>query len=243
MACEEYSHEVLGFYDTISRGNPTSYYDPIVSTTSLTLTPFGNNDFLLEEELKIYETKSDKSSVDEPPVVELKDLPPHLEYAFLEGDDNLPVIITKDFCVEEKTALITVLKSQKQASAWKLSDIKGIDPEFYTHKILMEEDFEPAVQHQRRVNPKTHDVIKQEVIKLLKAGLIYLISDSPWVSPVHCVEKKGGSKVIASLPTRRVKSPSNTSIRALSVLRNDLIRIKGTQGSASKSMTTKSVGK
>nr|GEY82567.1 reverse transcriptase domain-containing protein [Tanacetum cinerariifolium] len=98
--------------------------------------------------------------------------------------------------MEEKTALITVLKSHKRAIAWKLSDIKGIDPEFCTHKILMEEDFEPAVQHQRRVNPKIHDVIKQEVLKLLDAGLIYPISDSPWVSPVHCVPKKGGFTVV-----------------------------------------------
>nr|GEX15525.1 reverse transcriptase domain-containing protein [Tanacetum cinerariifolium] len=79
-----------------------------------------------------------------------------------ECDDKLPVIIAKDLSVEEKTALITVLKSHKRAITWKLFDIKGIDPEFCTHKILMEEDFESAVQHQRRVNPKIHDVIKQE---------------------------------------------------------------------------------
>nr|GEV47675.1 reverse transcriptase domain-containing protein [Tanacetum cinerariifolium] len=217
MACEEYSQEVLGFSDMIASGNPTSYYDPIVSTTSSTLTPFENSDFLLEEvdsflaleddptlievdqsyldtegdilllepflnddpsltspnqgnyllevhrELKICKAKSDKSSIDEPPEVELKDLPPHLEYAFLEGDDKLPVIIAKDLSMEEKIALITVLKSHKRAISWKLSDIKGIDPEFCTHKILVEEDFEPAVQHQRRVNPKIHDVIKQEI--------------------------------------------------------------------------------
>nr|GEV40670.1 reverse transcriptase domain-containing protein [Tanacetum cinerariifolium] len=84
--------------------------------------------------------------------------------------------------VEEKTALITVLKSHKRAIARKLSDIKGIDPEFCTHKILMEDDFEPSVQHQRRANPKIHDVIKNEVLKLLDAGLIYPISDSPWLS-------------------------------------------------------------
>nr|GFD17446.1 reverse transcriptase domain-containing protein [Tanacetum cinerariifolium] len=149
MACEEYSQEVLGFSVIISSGNPTSYYDPIVSITSPTLTPFENSDFLLEEnylpevrkELKICEAKSDKSSVDEPPAVELKDLPPHLEYAFLKGDDKLPVIIAKDLSVEEKTALITVLKSHKRAVAWKLFEIKGINPEFCTHKILMEEDF------------------------------------------------------------------------------------------------------
>ncbi|GJX16459.1 reverse transcriptase domain-containing protein [Tanacetum coccineum] len=110
---------------------------------------------------------------------ELKDLPPHLEYAFLEDNNKLPVIIAKDLSNDEKTALIKVLKSRKQAIAWKLSDIKGINPEFCSHKILMEEDYEPAVQHQRRVNPKIHDVIKKEVEKLLDAGLIYPISDIP----------------------------------------------------------------
>nr|GEV94020.1 reverse transcriptase domain-containing protein [Tanacetum cinerariifolium] len=183
MACEEYSQEVLGFFDVIASGNPTPYYDLIVSTTSLTLTPFGNRNYLPEvcKELKICEAKSKKSSIDELSEVELKDLPPYLEYAFLEGDNKLPVIIAKDLRVEEKTTLITVLKSHKRAIAWKLSDIKGIDPEFCTYKIPMEEDFEPAVQHQRRVNPKIYNVIKQEVLKLLDAGLIYLISDSPWI--------------------------------------------------------------
>nr|GEX12396.1 reverse transcriptase domain-containing protein [Tanacetum cinerariifolium] len=229
MACEAYSQEVLGFSNVITSGNPTPYYDPFVSTTSSTVTPFENSDFFLEEvdaflalkddptslevdqsyvdtegdillleaflnddpslpppnqrnympevckELKIYEAKSDKSSIDEPPKVELKDLPPHLEYAFLEGDDKLSVIIVKDLSVEEKTALITVLKSHKRAIAQKLSDIKGIDPEFCTNKILMEKDFEPAVQHQRRVNPKIYDVIKQEVLKSdLKNPLLYI---------------------------------------------------------------------
>nr|GEV93809.1 hypothetical protein [Tanacetum cinerariifolium] len=150
----------------------------------------------VRKKLKICEAKINKSSIDEPPEVKLKDLPPHLEYAILEGDDKLPIIISKDLSVEEKTALITVLKSHKRAIALKLSDIKGINPEFCTHKILMEEDFEPAVQHQRMVNPKIHDVIKKEVLKLLDARLIYPISNSPWVSPVHCIPKKGCFTVV-----------------------------------------------
>ncbi|GKA92163.1 reverse transcriptase domain-containing protein [Tanacetum coccineum] len=163
--------EVLGFSDVISSGNPTPYYDPIVSTSSPTLTPFGDSDFLLEEvdaflaleddptspevdhsyydlegdtllleaflnddpslppptqgnylseirkELKVCEAKIDKSSIDEPLEVELKDLPPHLEYSFLEGDDKFPVIIAKDLSVEEKATLINVLKSHKRAIA------------------------------------------------------------------------------------------------------------------------------
>nr|GFA68691.1 reverse transcriptase domain-containing protein [Tanacetum cinerariifolium] len=198
MACEEYSQEVLDFFDVIASGDPTPYYDPIVSTSSSTLTSFEDSDFLLEEvdvflaleddptlpevyhsyydiegdillfeaflnddpslspptqgkylpqvrkELKICEAKNDKSSIDEPLEVELKDLPPHLEYAFLEGDDKFPVIIAKDLKDEEKTALI---------------------------KILTEDDFKPTVQHQRKVNPKIHDVIKKDVEKLLDAGL------------------------------------------------------------------------
>ncbi|GKB11043.1 hypothetical protein Tco_0844966 [Tanacetum coccineum] len=148
------------------------------------------------KELNFEELKTIKSSIDDPPELELKDLPSHLEYAFLEGTDKLPVIISKELKDEEKVALLKVLKSHKRAIAWKISDIKGIDPRFCTHKILMEDDFKPAVQHQRRVNPKIHEVIKKEVIKLLDAGLIYPISDSPWVSPVHCVPKKGGMTVV-----------------------------------------------
>nr|GEY12859.1 reverse transcriptase domain-containing protein [Tanacetum cinerariifolium] len=149
LACKEYSQEVLGF--SIS-GNPTPSTEPIVSNSSPTLTPFGDNDFLLEEtdaflaiddepispeidesyydskgdillleeflnddpsspplppqELKVVESTNEKSSIYEPPVVELKDFPPHLEYAFLKGDDKLPVIIAKDLKDEEKTTLI-----------------------------------------------------------------------------------------------------------------------------------------
>ncbi|GJV90873.1 reverse transcriptase domain-containing protein [Tanacetum coccineum] len=270
VTCEEYSQEVLGFSDSVAYNNPSPYYDPIVSTSSPTLTPFDESDFLLFEEadafiaiddepvspvfnatyydpegdilileallnndplpqpnqedylpgiqkdLKVVEPQ--KSSLEyatsyepkvEIPEVELKELPPHLEYAFLEENNKLPVIISKDLSQDEKTSLINVLKNRKQAIAWKLSDIRGIDPEFCSHKILLEDDYEPSVQHQRRVNPKIHDVIKKEVEKLLDAGLIYPISDSPWVSPVHCVPKKGGMTVVTNeenelVPTRLV---------------------------------------
>nr|GEU92073.1 reverse transcriptase domain-containing protein [Tanacetum cinerariifolium] len=201
-----------------SKINPF-YYDPegdillleaISNSEPLPLLP-NHEQYLhsFKKELKVCEAKTVKSFVDEPPKVELKDLPPHLEYAFLEGDNKLPVIIAKELGDEEKSALIKVLKSHKRAIAWKLSDIHGINPKFYTHKILMEEDYKPAVQHQRRVNPKIHDVIKKDVEKLLDTGLIYPISDSPWVSLVHCVPKKGGFTVVENeenelIPTRLV---------------------------------------
>nr|GEU38074.1 reverse transcriptase domain-containing protein [Tanacetum cinerariifolium] len=98
---------------------------------------------ILKAILNMSEPKNNKSSNDEPPEVELKELPPHLEYAFLRDDNKWLVIIAKDLSDDEKTALIKVLKSQKQAIAWKLTDIKGIDLEFSSHKILLEEDYAP----------------------------------------------------------------------------------------------------
>nr|GEY26075.1 transposon Ty3-I Gag-Pol polyprotein [Tanacetum cinerariifolium] len=230
--CKEFSQAVLGFTDDVSTSSPI--YEPIVSSSLQNLTPFDASDFLLLEEadafiaiddesissnidatyydpegdilifeallnndpeplsnqkdffptlhkdLKVVEPKT-QSEEDEPPKVKLKELPPHLEYAFLCDNEKWP----------------------------KLTDIKGIDPEFCSHKILLEEDYSPKVQSQRRVNPKIHDVIKKEVEKLFDAGLIYPISDSPWVSPIHCVSKKGGMTVIKNdenelVPTRLV---------------------------------------
>nr|GEV90684.1 reverse transcriptase domain-containing protein [Tanacetum cinerariifolium] len=172
--------------------------EPIVKSSSPTLTPFGESDFFFEEikdflndesiptgidnslydpegdilflekllnedsfqlppmDLKLAEETKAKSFIEEPPELELKELPSHLEYSFLEESDKLPIIIAKDLKDVEKKALIKVLKG---------------------------EDYKPAVQSQRRVNPKIHDVIKKEVIKLLDAGMIYPISDSPSSRP------------------------------------------------------------
>nr|GFB74205.1 reverse transcriptase domain-containing protein [Tanacetum cinerariifolium] len=138
----------------------------------------------LHKDLKVVEPKNQSFEENEPPEVELKKLPPHLEYAFLSDNGKWPVIIAKDLSSNEKTALINVLKKRKKAIAWKLTDIKGIDPEFCSHKILLEEDYSLKVQS------KIHDVL------VFDAGLIYPISDSPWVSPIHCVPKKGGMTVI-----------------------------------------------
>nr|GEU79697.1 reverse transcriptase domain-containing protein [Tanacetum cinerariifolium] len=149
MTCKEYSQEVLEVDAFLAiEDDPTSpkvdqsYLDSegdillleVFLNDDPSLPPPNQENYLPEvrKELKIREAKSDKSSIDELPEVELKYLPPTLNMHF-----------------------------------WK-----------------------------RRVNPKIHDVIKQEVIKLLDAGLIYPISDSPWVSPVHCVPKNGGFIVV-----------------------------------------------
>nr|GEU31405.1 reverse transcriptase domain-containing protein [Tanacetum cinerariifolium] len=139
VSCEEYSQEVLGFSDNSKSGNPLQFLKLSLLTLHLNS-----------------------------PELELKDLPSHLEYAFLEGTDKLLVIIAKKIKDDEKECLI-----------------------------------------KRRVNMKIHEVIKKEVIKLLDAGLIYPISDTPWVSPVHYVPKKGGITVVKNennelIPTRLV---------------------------------------
>nr|GEV22696.1 DNA-directed DNA polymerase [Tanacetum cinerariifolium] len=207
IACEELVQDVLDFQYNPKSSNPTLVFDPsicesnsckkpIVKSSSPTLTPFGESDFFLEE---IEDFLNDES------------IPAGIENSlicFLRGIKKLPVIISKDLKYVEKEALIKVLKSYKRAIAWKIFDIKGIDPRFCTHKVLMEEDYKPVVQSQRRVNPKTHDVIKKEVIKLLDAGMIYPISDSPWVSLIYCVPKKGGNRCANEnnelIPTRLV---------------------------------------
>nr|GFA15234.1 reverse transcriptase domain-containing protein [Tanacetum cinerariifolium] len=254
--CVEYSQAVLGFIDDVSTEVSSPSYEPIVSSSLQNLTPFDARDILileallnnnpeplsnqkdffptLHKDLKVIEPKT-QFEEDEPPEVELKELPPHLEYAFLGDNGKWPVIIAKDLSSNQKTDLINVLKTQKKAIAWKLTDIKGIDPEFCSHKILLEEEHSPKVQSQRRgidlefcshkilleeehslkvqsqrrVNLKIYDVIKKEVEKLFDAGLIYPISDSPWVSPIHCVPKKGGMTIIKNdenelVPTRLV---------------------------------------
>nr|GFA39690.1 DNA-directed DNA polymerase [Tanacetum cinerariifolium] len=174
--------------EPISSNIDATYYD--LEGDILILEALLNNDpvplsnqkdfFLtLHKDLKVVKPKNQSFEEGEPPEVELKELPPHLEYAFLGDNGKWPVIIAKDLSSNEKTALINVLKTRKKAIAWKLTDIKSIDPEFCSHKILLEEDYSLKVQSRRRVNPKIHDVIKKEVKKLLDAGLIYPISDSP----------------------------------------------------------------
>nr|GEU71239.1 reverse transcriptase domain-containing protein [Tanacetum cinerariifolium] len=97
-------------------------------------------------DLKLAKESKAKSSFEKPPELDLKELPSHLDYAFLEDSNKFPVIIAKNLKNDKKT-LINVLKSHKLAIAWKIFDIKGFDP---THKILMEDNYKPAVQSQRR---------------------------------------------------------------------------------------------
>nr|GEW82133.1 reverse transcriptase domain-containing protein [Tanacetum cinerariifolium] len=135
--CVEYSQEVLGFSDE----GDILILEALLNNDPEPLPNQKNYFPAVHKDLKVIELKNDKSFDDEPPEVELKELPPHL---------------------------------------------KGIDPEFYSHKILLEDDYSPKVQSQRKVNPKIHNVVKKEVEKLLDAGLIYPISDRPWPFELMC---------------------------------------------------------
>ncbi|GKA33309.1 reverse transcriptase domain-containing protein [Tanacetum coccineum] len=133
-------------------------------------------------------------SLEEPPTdLELKTLPDNLEYVFLEEPSLLSMIISSQLSANNKNKLISVLKKHKQAFAWKTTDIPGICPSFCKHKIQLLDDKKPVVQKQRRLNPNMQEVVKKEIVKLLDTGIIYPIADSPWVSPIHCVPKKGAT--------------------------------------------------
>ncbi|GJZ61133.1 DNA-directed DNA polymerase [Tanacetum coccineum] len=144
---------------------------------------------------------------------EMKDLPHHLEYAYLHGNKSFPIIISSKLSEKEKMLLLQVLEKRKGAIAWKISNIKGISPSFCTYKILMEDDFKPVIQPQRRLNPKVQDVVKNEIVKLLDYGLIYPISDSSWVIPIHVVPKKKGMTVVLNDNNELIPSRTVTRLR------------------------------
>ncbi|GJR05214.1 reverse transcriptase domain-containing protein [Tanacetum coccineum] len=151
-----------------------------------------------------------KTSLEEHPIdLELKPLLDNLEYVFLEKPSFLPVIISSQLSAQNKGKLVSVLKKHKEAFSWKTTDIPGICPSFCKHKIQLLDDKKPVVQKQRRLNPNMQEVVKKEIVKLLDTGIIYLIADSPRVSPIHCVPKKGGITVVTNkndelVPTRTI---------------------------------------
>ena len=150
-------------------------------------------------------------SIEKPPIVEEKQLPNHLRYAYLEEESTLQVIISSSLSNIEDEKLLKILKEHKEAIGWSLADIKGIRPSMCMHRIFLEEDNKSTVDAQRRLNPSTKEVVRiwNEVLKWLDAGVIYPISDSSWVSPVQVVPKKGGTTMIINeknelLPTKIV---------------------------------------
>ncbi|CAN6570892.1 unnamed protein product [Malus baccata var. baccata] len=130
-----------------------------------------------------------------------------LEYVSVLGNSSLPVIIAADLSSTEEDKLLRILRSHQDAIGWTIADIKGISPTICMHKILMEDGVKPAIDAQRRLNPIMKEVVRNEVMKLLDAGMIYPISDSKWISPTQVVPKRSGITVVKNdnnelVPTR-----------------------------------------
>ena len=139
----------------------------------------------------------------------MKEFPSNLKYAFLEPEKGKPVIIPAELTENEEQRLLQILRKYKEAIAWSIEELKGINPSICMHKILLNDDAKTSVEHQRRLNPVMKDIVRKEVLKWLNAGFLYVILDSPWVSLVHVVPKKGGFTVIRNernelIPTRTV---------------------------------------
>ncbi|KAK1677954.1 hypothetical protein QYE76_038802 [Lolium multiflorum] len=132
----------------------------------------------------------------EDPVFDLKPLPDNLKYAHIDDKKIYPVIISSKLSEFEEERLLEILKKHRGAIGYTLDDLKGISPSICQHAINMEDDAKPVVEPQRRLIPKMKDVVRNEVLRLLEAGIIYPIADSRWVSHVHCVPKKGGMTVV-----------------------------------------------
>ncbi|RVW60604.1 Retrovirus-related Pol polyprotein from transposon 17.6 [Vitis vinifera] len=150
------------------------------------------------------ESKKEEVEISKP---ELKPLPHGLKYVYLEANEEKPVVISATLTEEQEMKLLKVLKENKRAIGWSISDLKGINPLICTHHIYLEENAKPVRQPQRRLNPLMQDVVRNEVLKLLDAGIIYPISDSSWVSPTQVVPKKSGITVMKNdegelIPTR-----------------------------------------
>jgi hypothetical protein len=129
-------------------------------------------------------------------VFDLKPLPDDLKYAYIDDKKIYPVIISSKLSGKEEERLLEILRKHRGAMGYTLDDLKGISPTICQHAINMEPDAKPVVEHQCRLIPKMKEVVRNEVLKLLDAGIIYPTADSKWVSPVHCVPKKGGIAVV-----------------------------------------------
>ena len=137
------------------------------------------------------EGNDDKGESSMPPrKVSLKPLPPSLKYAYLDANGNKPVIVSFELDDTSLEKLLALLNKYQSVIGYSLDDIKGISPKLVMHRIPLDDEHFSSIEPQRRLNPNMKEVIKEEILKLLKAGIIYSIFDSRWVSLVHVVPKK-----------------------------------------------------
>ena len=126
--------------------------------------------------MSLNENSQENSSIQEKKVTKpeanaewliLKELPSHLKYVFLELEKGKPVIISAELTENEEQRLLQILRKYKEAIAWSIEDLKGINPSICMHKILLNDDAKTSVEHQRRLNPVIKDVVRKEVLKWL----------------------------------------------------------------------------
>ena len=124
------------------------------------------------------ESKVEGEKKEEKPKIELKMLPSHLKYVFLEEGGGKSVIISRSLFKLEEEKLVKVLKENKESIGLTISNLKGICPSFFMHKIMLKENFKPIAQPEKRLSPAMKDVVRKKMLNLLEAYMIYLISNS-----------------------------------------------------------------
>ncbi|KAL9375043.1 hypothetical protein Peur_018992 [Populus x canadensis] len=181
---------------------PQNVHESALALQSLQTVPHGNVfvDLVLSHKKLL-------PSILQAPELELKPLPDNLKYVFIGDNNTLPVIIASGLTNTQEEKLVKLLCDHKTAIGWTLADIKGISPSMCMHHILLEDNVKPTREMQRRLNPPMMEVVKAEILKLLDAGVIYPITDSKWVAPIHVVPKKTGITLVKNkndelIPTR-----------------------------------------
>ena len=130
------------------------------------------------------------------PSLELKTLPSTFKYTFLDEEKAKPVIISSKLDIKQEKQLVDVLRQNEEATGWTLTDLKGLNPSLCTHRIFLEDESRLVREAQRGLNPKVWEAVREEILKWLNAKIIYPISNSQRVSPVHIVSKKAGLTVM-----------------------------------------------
>jgi hypothetical protein len=166
---------------------------------------------LAEEEAEFQDLEQEVKPKTSP--IELKPLPPRLQYVFLNGDCEITVIINDKLSNDETRRLVATLDRYRLVIGYSLKDLKEISPSLCTHRIPVEQDHKLIHEHQRQLNNAMRQVVKKEVLKLLKARVIYPVSDSECVNPVQVVPKKGGMILIHNEKNELISQQTVTSWR------------------------------